>query len=197
MRKTVMTAVVLVAVFLFIGHPGAWASAPMEPVVQKNCMNCHQGFAKMKDILAGNLNGTSMKAKTIQMQIDGRMELLKFDAETKVKNIPSLEALKGSPAMRVHYRTVGRDRVATDVVVKPEIKVPANQLIGVEEMVKLVGMGPEKGGYTLVDSRPGPGYMKGHIPTAISIPLPKMKEMADRLPKEKGKLVIFYCEGFR
>ena len=50
---------------------------------------------------------------------------------------------------------------------------------------------------TLVDSRPAAGYMKGHIPTAISIPFPKMTEMMDKLPKEKDQLVIFYCQGYR
>jgi rhodanese-related sulfurtransferase len=75
--------------------------------------------------------------------------------------------------------------------------VPPEQLIKVKELTALVDKGPEKGGYTLVDSRPTPGYMKGHIPTAISIPFPKMKEMMDQLPKDKNQLVIFYCQGYR
>jgi rhodanese-related sulfurtransferase len=70
-------------------------------------------------------------------------------------------------------------------------------LIQVGELAKLVDLGPEKGGYTLVDSRPGPAYMKGHIPTAISIPFPKMKEMTTKLPQDKDQLLIFYCQGYR
>ena len=66
-----------------------------------------------------------------------------------------------------------------------------------KELIKLIEMGPEKGAYTLVDSRPGPGYLKGHIPTAISIPFPKMKQMMDKLPKDKKQLVVFYCQGYR
>jgi rhodanese-related sulfurtransferase len=57
--------------------------------------------------------------------------------------------------------------------------------------------GKQKGEYTLVDSRPGNLYMTAHIPTAISIPFPKMKEMMAKLPKDKNRRVIFYCEGFR
>ena len=100
-------------------------------------------------------------------------------------------------ALRVHYDMVGSDRVAKEIVVKPKIEVPEDQIITAKELAKLVEMGPEKGGYTLVDSRPGPGYMKGYIPTAISIPFPKMKDMMDKLPKEKDSMVIFYCQGYR
>jgi rhodanese-related sulfurtransferase len=92
---------------------------------------------------------------------------------------------------------VGSDHVATKIVVKPKIKVPPEQLIKVKELTALVDEGPEKGRYTLVDSRPTPGYMKGHIPTAISFPFPKMKDMMDKLPEEKDQLVVFYCQGYR
>jgi rhodanese-related sulfurtransferase len=100
-------------------------------------------------------------------------------------------------AMRVHYKTEGSDRVATQIVVKPKIKVPPEQLMNVKDLVELIEKGSEKSAYTLVDSRPTPGYLKGHIPTAISIPFPKMKEMLDKLPKQKDRLVIFYCQGYR
>ena len=99
--------------------------------------------------------------------------------------------------MRVHYETKGSDRVAKKIVVKPKFKVPSEQLIHVKELSKLIELGPEKGAYTLVDSRPGPGYLKGHIPTAISVPFPKMKQMIAKLPQDKDSLVIFYCEGYR
>ena len=108
-----------------------------------------------------------------------------------------MKALKDGMALRVHYSTTGKDRVATQIVVKPKIKVPPEQLMDVKELTRLVEMGPEKGAYALVDSRPTPGYLKGHIPTAISIPFPKMKEMLDKLPQEKDQLVIFYCQGYR
>ena len=65
------------------------------------------------------------------------------------------------------------------------------------QLISTARRAAEKGSYTLVDSRPTPGYMKGHIPTAISIPFPKMKEMMAKLPKEKDQLVIFYCQGYR
>ena len=175
----------------------AWAAADAAPKVQKNCMKCHQNFGKMDNVMAGNLSGKSMKAHSIQMKINNRLEMVKFTPETKVSNVPDMKALKSGMALRVHYKTAGSDFVATKIVVKPKIKVPPEQLIKLKELTALVEKGPQKGKYTLVDSRPKPGYMKGHIPTAISIPFPKMKEMMDKLPKEKDQLVIFYCQGYR
>ena len=195
-RKLGVTGMLTAVIAMWL-LPNVWAAAGTAPKVQKNCMKCHQKFGKMKNVMAGNLSGKSLKAHTIQMKINNRLEMVKFTPETKVSNVPDMKALKGGMALRVHYKTVGSDHVATKIVVKPKIKVKPEQLIKVKELTALVEKGPEKGGYTLVDSRPTPGYMKGHIPTAISIPFPKMKEMMDKLPKDKNQLVIFYCQGYR
>ena len=192
----IFTVIILVA-FSFFAQPSVWAATGNKPMIQNNCLNCHQSFSEMDNILAGNLSSKSMKAHTIQIKINDRLELVKFGPDVKVENIPDIKALKGAVALRVHYETVGQDRVATEIVVKPKITVPENQLIEVRELAKLVAQGPQKGGYTLADSRPAGGFMKGHIPTAISVPFPKMKEMTDKLPKDKNQLLIFYCEGYR
>ncbi len=195
-RFNIFSVIFIAAVLIFI-QTNVWAAVGLKTMVQNNCLNCHEGFGKMENILAGNLSSKSMKANTIQIKINDRLELLKFGPDVKVQNIPDIKALKGAPALRVHYKTVGPDRVATEIVVKPKIKVPENQLIEVKELAQLVAQGPQKGGYTLVDSRPMGGFMKGHIPTAISIPFPKMKEMTDKLPQDKNQLLIFYCQGYR
>ena len=195
-RKPGMFAILTAGLMLCV-FSGAWAAVDKSTMVQNNCMKCHQNFGKMKNIIAGNLSGKSMKANSIQMKIGGRLEMVRFTPETKISNIPDIKALKSGMALRVHYEVEGSDKIAKRIVVKPKIKVPPEQLIEAKELAKLVEKGPEKGAYTLVDSRPGAGYMKGHIPTAISIPFPKMKDMLDKLPKEKDSLVIFYCQGYR
>jgi hypothetical protein len=151
----------------------------------------------MKDVITGTFKSRSKKAKSIQVKIDGRMELVKFTPETTVKNVPSIKSLKEPMPLRVQYKKVGTDLVATEIVVKPKMEVPKEQLIEADELAKLVAMGPEKGNYMLVDSRPGIKFEAGHIPTAVCIPFPKMKASKDKLPKDKSKLLIFYCEGFR
>ena len=197
MKRFIIFTGIFIMAFLFFTQTGGWAAVGNKAMVQKNCLNCHQNFSKMENVLAGNLSSKSMKAHTIQVKIDDRLELLKFGPDVKVKNIPDMKALSGEVALRVHYETVGQDRVAKEIVVKPKIKVPEKQLIDVKELAKLVAQGPQKGNYTLVDSRPPGGFQKGHIPTAISIPLPKMKEMTGKLPQDKNQLLIFYCEGYR
>lgn len=163
----------------------------------KSCMNCHADYKTAKDILAGNFSSRSVKAKTIQMQIDDRVELFKYTDQTEVVNVTDLKGLKESMAIRVHYTVAGEDKVATKIVAKPEMKVPPEQLMSTEDLSRLVAMGPEKGGYTLVDSRPEIKYEAGYIPTAISIPFPKTKDMLEKVAKDKKGLVIFYCEGLR
>lgn len=50
----------------------------------------------------------------------------------------------------------------------------------------------------LVDSRPKrKKYDKGHIPTAISIPDTQFDKFKDQLPRDTGKLLVFYCGGFK
>ena len=194
-KKTGLTMMLTIGLTLFL--LAGWAGADTTTMVQKNCMKCHQGFTQMENVLAGNLNNASLQGNSIQMKINHRLEMIKLTPETKLENIPGAKALKNGMAMRVHYEQKGNERVATRIVVKPKIEVPQDQLIGVQDLAKLIEKGPEKGAYTLVDSRPGPGYLKGHIPTAISIPFPNMKSMLDKLPAEKDALVIFYCQGYR
>jgi len=58
-----------------------------------------------------------------------------------------------------------------------------------------VAQGPDKGNYTLIDSRPLPRFQEGAIPTAINLPYPAFDKFVDRLPTDKAKLVAFYCSG--
>jgi len=50
----------------------------------------------------------------------------------------------------------------------------------------------------IIDSRPyEPKYVKGHIPTAVSIPHTKFDELKGNLPEDKNTLLIFYCGGLK
>jgi rhodanese-related sulfurtransferase len=48
-------------------------------------------------------------------------------------------------------------------------------------------------GVTVIDVRPRDEYEAGHIPGALSIPVPELKRRLGELPK--GKEVIAYCRG--
>jgi rhodanese-related sulfurtransferase len=48
----------------------------------------------------------------------------------------------------------------------------------------------------VIDSRPAkPRYDPGHLPGAISIEEPLFDKQKDRLPADKAKEIIFYCQG--
>ena len=50
----------------------------------------------------------------------------------------------------------------------------------------------------IVDARPKKRkYDKGHVPTAISMPLRQFDEMTDQLPADKSTQLIFYCGGYK
>jgi hypothetical protein len=194
----VWVTLVLLPLFLALAWAGGGVAAEVpKNIVAKKCMACHKDYKDMADIVAGDFNSLSNKANSITVKIEEEMQLVKYTAETTVKNVPEIKNLKSPIPVRVHYKRVGEDLVATEIVAKPEIKVPQEQLVSTEEMEKLVALGPEKGNFTLIDSRPGIKYQEGHISGAMSIPFPKMAEMKDKLPQDKKRLLVFYCEGFR
>ncbi len=49
------------------------------------------------------------------------------------------------------------------------------------------------GHVTLIDVRPGPEFEAGHLPHAISVPLPELKRRLRDLPRRRD--VVAYCRG--
>jgi rhodanese-related sulfurtransferase len=55
-----------------------------------------------------------------------------------------------------------------------------------------------KADMVIVDARPKrKKYDKGHLPGAISIPDSQFNKLKNRLPKDKNKLLVFYCGGLK
>ncbi|OEH85409.1 hypothetical protein BHU72_04785 [Desulfuribacillus stibiiarsenatis] len=50
--------------------------------------------------------------------------------------------------------------------------------------------------FVIVDSRPPAKYNEAHINGAINIPDAEFDKFANRLPEDKSKLLIFYCNGW-
>ena len=76
------------------------------------------------------------------------------------------------------------------------MKVPGNySSVSVEWVKKQIDNNADM---VLIDSRPKrKKYDKGHIPTAVSIPDSQFDKLKDQLPKDKNKLLVFYCGGFK
>jgi hypothetical protein len=201
MPKTVIgrRLVVSLAFLAGLGLAGqvTTAQAQGQGLFDKKCLNCHTEYKGKAGVVGGEFQSRSMKAKSVQVKVGQRNLIIKFTAQTQVANVPNIKALKKPIPVMVTFVKKGSDMVATLIKAKPKMKVPKDQLIDAQAVARLVAMGPAKGKYTLVDSRPGIRYQEGHIPTAIAIPFPAMPQKMNLLPKDKKSLVIFYCGGFR
>lgn len=144
------------------------------------------------NVYTGSVTGKSNKAKTISIQVgkgDAAVtQMLRFDDQTT-----GLEFAEAGEAAIITWEQRGDDKFAT--VIKPKLaKLPPGVAeIKVDELYKLIA---DKAPMTLVDSRPPFRYNPSHLPGAINIPVPKLKEKgAAVLPEDKNSLIVFYCQG--
>ncbi|MBI5655350.1 MAG: sulfurtransferase [Geobacter sp.] len=170
------------------------------PSDAKICLNCHKPQANN---LRGHWESVAMKSSSIQLKIDDRAEILKFDkSKLQVLNTgekgdveKQLRSIKKGHEVRIEYTEKDGAKYAQVVSSKPPVKLSDAEKVSTGDVEKLVAQGPQKGKYTLIDSRPGPKFKEGAIPTAISLPFPQFDKMVDKLPADKNSLVIFYCSG--
>lgn len=148
---------------------------------------------KEGNVFKGPVIGRSNKAKTISITVgkgaQAKTMMVRFDDNTE-----GLEHAQKGEAAIIHWEQRGSEKFAT--VVKPKLaKLPDGVTeIQVDEMYSLLEAHVP---LTLVDARPKLRFDQGHLPGAINIPVPKLKEMkAKALPADKDKLLIFYCGGY-
>jgi rhodanese-related sulfurtransferase len=176
-----------------------FASAADKPVTAKICLTCHK-------VESGNLRGyfdnTAWKSRSIQIRMDDAVEVVKFDPakvqvlnEGKQEPAEFLRGVKKAHEIRIAFVEKDGVKWATSVSLKPPMSVPEEMVIKTAEVERLVAQGPEKGAYTLIDSRPPPRFQDGFIPTARNLPYPAFDKLVDRLPQDKSKLLVFYCQG--
>ncbi len=177
----------------------AFAQAPAKPTIAQVCTSCHQAAPGE---LRGVFESVAWKSKSLQLKIDGSTEIVAFDD----KALQVLDAGKPKPSEAIRDVTAGKElrvvyvekngvKHATLVSIKGPITIAADKLIGYDDVAKLVALGPDNGNYTLIDSRPLPRFQDGTIPTAINLPYPSFDKLVDRLPKDKSRLTIFFCQG--
>lgn len=172
------------------------AAKPSQPPV---CNTCHQPAA---GDIRGYFDNVAFKSNSIQLNLGTATEIVKFDAKTiKVidagdpKKVEHLRDVKKGHEARIEFAEKDGVKTATLISFKGPIKIAQEKLIFHPALQKLVAAGPEKGSYTLIDSRPLPRFQEGTIPTSINLPFPAFDKFLDRLPKEKDKLLVFFCQG--
>ncbi|WP_052465024.1 rhodanese-like domain-containing protein [Geoalkalibacter subterraneus] len=169
----------------------SWVSTGLA-ILLALCLQLAALPAVAQDIqISGQVKGVSQKAKTIQVQTSDGPRMVLFDSDTE-----GMEHVKEGEAAIFTVEQVGNDRIARKIAPKLAKLPEGVKEISTEEVARLVAQGPAKGGYYLVDSRPAQRYAEGHIPTAVSIPVPRLEKTgAMLLPEDKDRLLIFYCGG--
>lgn len=189
-RISVFFAALVTAVFVVTAAGQAFAA---KPTVGGTCKQCHQPQA---DVVRGTLVGVSEQFKTVQVAVGSLVWVVKFGDDTTLKGAEKLAAIPKEKEVGITFKGDEKNPYAVSVSIKPPAKIAPEKLAKVEDVRKLVAAGPDKGNYLLVDSRPKPRFLEGHIPTAVSLPNDKFDQMKDAvLPKDKDRLVIFYCGG--
>ncbi|MDX9894208.1 rhodanese-like domain-containing protein [Desulfofustis limnaeus] len=144
-------------------------------------------------VYTGSIVGMSNKAQTVSIEVgkgaDAQTHMLKFDDQTT-----GIEHAKSGEAAIITWEQRGDDKFALDI--KPKLaKLPEGITeIKADELYQLIS---ENKPLTLVDARPETRYNQAHLPGAINIPVPMLKEKkATVLPVDKNELLVFYCGGY-
>lgn len=163
------------------------------------------------DTAKGRIQYISKKASSIQLAPkDQPPVIVKFDSKTEfvgaegIKGLSPPDLIKveytpGQPATRITRVFFGIpkeaeiDAVYLDNLMRQQDCLTPEDLRVTPEEVERIMQSPDV--CVLVDARPTDRYRAGHIPKAISIYAKDLADNLDLLPKDKSKLVIFYCGG--
>jgi len=188
LEKTRIVIIAAIAVSLIISS--TVKAQTEKPKIAPLCKHCHEPDEK---ILHGTL-GIVFKG-FMQVDVGPAKWVVKLDKDTKLQGAEDFSKIPVEKEIAVSFTQKDGELLALAVSVKQPAIVPEEKLVKVDEMARLVALGPEKGNFVLVDSRPASRYLEGHIPGAISIPDPEFEKHVDKLPKDMNKLLIFYCAG--
>ncbi len=190
MKKKVLRKVVplmIVSSLLFSGCTTTQTTSSPEQVVKAT-----SEVKVDKKVYKGKVVGKSNKAKSISISVGkgdkAKTIMVKFDDKTKGVE----HAAKGHASI-IHYEM--RDAQPWATVIKPKLaKLPKGvSEIKTEELKALMA---KKADFMLIDARPGKRYAASHISGAVSLGVAAYKDKAASvLPKDKDKLLIFYCGG--
>jgi rhodanese-related sulfurtransferase len=202
MMKLKIESVALAGVLLVALLPGAQAqtaSATAKSGMPAVCGSCHTPEV---GALRGYFENVAFKSQSIQLGLGTATEIVRFDPKLlkavvagDAKTIDHLREVKKGHEARIVFTGKDGVRTASSIEFKGPITIAQDRLIFYPEVEKLVAQGPERGDFTLIDSRPLPRFQEGTIPGSVNLPYPEFDKFLDRLPKDKDKLLIFYCQG--
>jgi rhodanese-related sulfurtransferase len=175
--------------------PAAPAAKPTQPAV---CGTCHK---PEPNTVAGYFDNVAFKSQSIQLDLAGTKEIVRFDPKSlkvidagDAKPVDQLREIKKGHEARIVYAMKDGEKWATTINFKGPIKTPPAQLVSYEQVAKIVAEG-DKAGAVLIDSRPLLRFQEGTIPGAINLPYPSWDKFVGRLPQDKSRPIVFFCQG--
>ncbi len=184
--STMISLVVALGLFALTGSL-AMAQAP-KPKILKPCSQCH---APDEKILRGMLGGISQKAETFSVNT-GAIWTVKFDDSTKLAGWPPpVGKLPKDKEIAIKFVERNGEIYAESISVKQPARLPEDKVVNTDFVAERV----EKGDALIIDSRPAVRFYEGAIPGAINIYDADFDKHIDKLPKDKNKLLVFYCAG--
>ncbi len=139
-------------------------------------------------IYMGKVVGKSKKAQQVSIEQDsGETVMISFDDITG-----GLEnTTKGCNAI-VTYEMIDGKPYAIDIQQKLAALPKGVTNIELPELKNRMDKGED---FILIDSRQDANYAESHLRGAISIPSGDMLRLLPKLPSDKNKLLVFYCDG--
>ena len=199
-RKTLISALALGAQLAYAQAPAAAPAAQARPPQPAMFAACHKLEANQ---VGGYFESAAFKSLSMQIDVGGKApQILRFDPKAlevvddgKAMKPEHLKDAKKRHEVIVTWAEKDGVRTATKIAFKGPVKIDPKNLIDYAGVARLVADGPAKGKFTLIDSRPLVRFQEGALPGAIHLPFIGFDKFADRLPKDKAQLVVFYCGG--
>lgn len=199
-RMTFLGALALGAQFAIAQTAPVTAPAKPKPPQPALCSACHNLDANQ---MGGYLDSAAFKSQSIQLDVGAAApQILRFDPKLlkvvddgQAKPPEFLKDAKKRHEVQVTYAEKDGVKLVSEIRFKGPVKIDPKNVVDYATVAKLVQDGPGKTTYTLIDSRPLLRFQEGALPTAIHLPFIGFDKFADRLPKDKGQLVVFYCGG--
>lgn len=156
---------------------------------------CSIAYAGETLNVVGPVRALANKSKTIALDQGIKKALvLRFDEKTAFVNAAGTKDILPGENVSVDYQRDGDDLVATRITKMIPNLPEGVQDVPLKEMEALLERpNPE---VLIIDARPASKYASGHLPYAVSIPLPVLEQQGNTLlPARKEVQLIFYCGG--
>ena len=192
MRKETIFCMVTASFLLLTGS--SFASEPKVPMA-KICASCHEGEP---GVMMGFLDNISLKARTVQMNFLSHKEVVKFDDNTEIKNVQSLEDIRNykKKGFAINYTDKDGERVATSITRFDILKTIESGEYKVEKLsLEQFKEQMQKKNSVVYDVRPPMLYKASHIPGAKPMPAPAFDKFKSKLPQDKTTPILLYGVG--